>query len=205
MRSLARMLALLLFASGVPCVAQDDVSAMTNMQAYQRLSARIGDSLSAAIPTGDSARILLSVKPEATAWLTTGGVAQQLQKAGHIVVFASPWKYQADLAIIEMRVTYRNVRKEGLFSGKVADREVLLNVGARLIDQKSGTLTLNRELRQILRDTVELSEIPSLEDPNVSVTQGVPPDEGFFSSLVEPLILLGAVAVAVYLLFTVRS
>jgi hypothetical protein len=39
----------------------------------------------------------------------------------------------------------------------------------------------------------------------VSVTQGTLPGEGFFSSLVEPLVMIGAIAVAVYLLFTVRS
>ena len=76
---------------------------------------------------------------------------------------------------------------------------------AKLVDDRSGVITLNREFREELHDTIRVSAIPSLEDPGVPLTQGALPPEGFFSSLVEPLVMLGAVAVAVYLLFTVRS
>jgi hypothetical protein len=37
------------------------------------------------------------------------------------------------------------------------------------------------------------------------VTKGYLPPEGFFSTWAEPLVIIGAIAVAVYLLFTVRS
>jgi hypothetical protein len=56
-----------------------------------------------------------------------------------------------------------------------------------------------------MSDVVEVSLIESLENPSVPQTHGVFPPEGFFAGWAEPLVLLGAVAVAVYLLFTVRS
>ena len=49
------------------------------------------------------------------------------------------------------------------------------------------------------------TEIRELENPNLPVTQGTLPTGGFFSSFAEPLIVLGAVAVAMLLLFSVRS
>lgn len=198
------LLAGILLISTRPGMAQEDVP-VSNIQAFQLLAERIGDSLNAQIPDRDSLRVLLSVKPESTAWLVQGGISRALQKRGHIVVVATPAEYQAELGIMEMHVAYGNAHTTGLFSGKVADREVLLIVSARLVDQRSGVVTVNKEFQANVRDTVYVSEIPTLEDANVPVTQGALSGEGFFSSLVEPLIMLGAVAVAVYLLFTVRS
>lgn len=204
MPSLALLLAGLLLGTAQPGTAQES-SSPTNLEVYRLLASRIGDSLNSRIPSRDSVRVLLSVRPEATAWLWQGEIAQALQKDGRTIVVALPALFQAELGVLEMRVAYGNVRTEGLFRGKVADREVLLRVAATLVDHSSGAVTLSQEYREALRDTIHLSEIPGLEDPNVPVTQGALPQEGFFSSLVEPLVMLGAVAVAVYLLFTVRS
>ncbi len=204
MRRLVPVLAVLFFAATRPAAAQEALPA-SNMRVYQLLAARIGDSLDVHLPQEDSLRILVAMKPEATAWLVQGDIARALQRGGHTVVVAMPAVYQADLGILEMHVAYGNVRTEGMFTGKVADREVLLIMGARLVDQRSGIVTLTREFRETMEDTVRVTDIPTLEDPNVPITQGSLPGEGFFSSLVEPLIMLGAVAVAVYLLFTVKS
>ncbi len=202
-----RSVLLLLTATALTAVqsgiAEED--RVTNLRAYQQLSAGIGDSLGNALPQGDSLRLLLTIKPEGPAWMVQSGVAQSLQKHGWTVVVAQPAVYQAELGILDMRVVYGNVRAGGLFSAKVVDRSVLLSVAARLVDQRSGVIVVSREFQQALHDTVQVSEIQSLEDSNVPATQGVLPGEGFFSTLVEPLVLLAAVAVAVYLLFAVRS
>ncbi|MBP1647858.1 MAG: hypothetical protein H6Q32_839 [Bacteroidetes bacterium] len=199
------LLLLAVLLPGVCQVAVAQVGAPTNIRVYQHLSTRIGDSVSAHIPERDSLRILLSVVPEGSAWLIEGGIAQAFRERGYTVVVAPPAEYEAELGVLEMRVVYGEVRSDGLFSGNVVDREVHLSASAKLVDRRSSVLTVSREFRQTSVDTVLVSEIPQLEDPNIPITQGAPPGEGFFSSLAEPLILLGAVAVAVYLLFTVRS
>lgn len=198
------LLAMVLGLAG-PASSGEEEGPPTNLRTYQMLARRIGDSLGALIPQGDSLRLLLSVKPEGSAWLVAGGIVHALQSDGYTVVMAQPAAYFAELGVLDMHVAYDNVRRDGLFGAKIVDREVTLNIGARLVEQRSGMLIVNREFRQSVRDTVEVSEIQQLEDPYVSVTQGNLPAEGFFSSLAEPLIMLGAVAVAVYLLFTVRS
>jgi hypothetical protein len=204
MRNTTSLLVGLMLAAVRPGMAQPEATT-TNMRAYQLLAGRIGDSLNAEIPARDTSRVFLSVKPEASAWLVQGDISEAIRKGGHTVVVAMPAAFQADLGILDMRVSYRNPRTEGMFTGKVVDREVALSIEARLVDQRSGVVTLTREFREALRDTVSISAVPTLEDMNVPVTQGTLPGEGFFSSLVEPLVMLGAIAVAVYLLFTVRS
>jgi hypothetical protein len=179
--------------------------ATTNIRAFQLLATRIGDSLNANIATKDSVRVVLSVRPEGSAWLVEGEIARALQEGGRTVVVSPPGNYAAELGVLGMHVVYRDPRSEGLFSGKVVDREVTLDMQAKLVDQQTGILVVNKEFREVMVDTVRMAEIPTLEDPNVPQTQGTRPSEGFFSSLAEPLIMLGAVAVAVYLLFTVRS
>lgn len=204
MRSLVPLLAGMLIAATRPGTAQQEGPA-TNIRVYQLLAARVADSLNAEIPRGDSLRLLLTVKPEGTAWLIQGDIAQSLQKSGRTVVVAMPAAFQVDVAIMEMHVEYENVRTDGFFGGKIVDRTVQLRVNARIADPRSGVIIVARGLHNEFHDTVGVSEIPALEDPNVPATQGALPGEGFFSSLVEPLVMLGAVAVAVYLLFTVRS
>lgn len=54
-------------------------------------------------------------------------------------------------------------------------------------------------------DTVRVDEISELENPSFIFTQGKLPSEPFFSSLLEPVITVGAAAAAIILFFTVRS
>jgi hypothetical protein len=50
-----------------------------------------------------------------------------------------------------------------------------------------------------------MSDVESLENSGIPATHGVIPKEGLFSTFLEPLVAIGAMAVAVYLLFHVRS
>ncbi len=54
-------------------------------------------------------------------------------------------------------------------------------------------------------DTVEYDSLKSTENPAFPFTQGEIPSEPFFSSLLEPVVAVGAAAAAVILFFTVRS
>jgi hypothetical protein len=61
------------------------------------------------------------------------------------------------------------------------------------------------ERKAAYADTILLSQVESIEQPAIPSTRGTVPPEDFFSGLVEPLVIVGAVAVAIFLLFTVRS
>jgi hypothetical protein len=73
------------------------------------------------------------------------------------------------------------------------------------VDKTTGTILLNDNFARSAADIVDVSDIDKLENAGVPATHGVLPSEGFFSTILEPLVAMGAIAVAVYLLFHVRS
>ncbi len=56
-----------------------------------------------------------------------------------------------------------------------------------------------------ISDTVKVSEIKTIENNSYPFTKGPIPSQPFLPSLVEPVIAIGAAAIAVILFFTVRS
>ena len=104
-----------------------------------------------------------------------------------------------------MRVVLVNPRRPGLFSARIVDRTVTLALWGKIVDRANGRLLIGETWREERTDTVCVEDLEHLETPGVPATRGVLPPEGLFSSFLEPLILLGAVGVAVYLLFTSRS
>jgi hypothetical protein len=66
-------------------------------------------------------------------------------------------------------------------------------------------VVMSGERKALFSDTIGLSQIEGVEHAALPVTRGTIPQEDFFSGIAEPLIIVGAVAVAIFLLFTVRS
>ena len=56
-----------------------------------------------------------------------------------------------------------------------------------------------------LTDTIALDKIDDLENKAYNFTRSEKPEEPFLSGLTEPLIAVSAIAVSIYLLFSVRS
>jgi hypothetical protein len=75
----------------------------------------------------------------------------------------------------------------------------------RLVDRVEGTVGMSAERMAVFSDTIALSQVERIEHASLPVTRGRVPPEDFFSGIAEPLIIVGAVAVAIFLLFTVRS
>ncbi len=85
------------------------------------------------------------------------------------------------------------------------DRIVTVALHVRTVNQAAGGIVLSREFRKESSDVVYLSEIDEVENPAIPLTHGKIPVEGLFSTLAEPLIVVGAIAMALFLLFSVRS
>jgi hypothetical protein len=104
-----------------------------------------------------------------------------------------------------MKVQYSNLRRPGIFGSRVLDRMIVLLARLRLVDRATGVVLMTGERKAFFSDTIDLSEIERIEHSALPETRGSIPAEGFFSGIAEPLVLVGAVAVAIFLLFTVRS
>ncbi|HMK39561.1 MAG TPA: hypothetical protein VK569_09485, partial [Bacteroidota bacterium] len=92
-----------------------------------------------------------------------------------------------------------------LFGSQVLDRSVVLLARLRLTDRRREAVLMAEERRAEHSDTIELAQVEGMEHTAIPSTRGQIPSEDFFSGVVEPLVIIGAVAVAIFLLFTVRS
>lgn len=199
---------ILLLALTVPftVAAQEPEAAVpANLKLYQALAGVIADS-AAQMRTGvDSPAVRITVSPADVRWFLEEPVAKAFRSRGWSVVISDSARFVVDFAALAMSVKYDNVRRPGLFASRVVDRTVRLGVQVRVADRVTGVVLKGEEKAAEHSDTVELSTIESLETLWVPATRGTLPPEGFFSGWAEPLIVIGSVAVAIYLLFTVRS
>jgi hypothetical protein len=116
---------------------------------------------------------------------------------------ASP--VEASFGLKNGSVKYSNIRRDGFLGTKIVDRSFNLQLTTKILDRRSGTILFQSDVEDSASDTIALSQIEQVENPAILMTKGVVPREGFFSNVAEPLILLGSIAVAVLLLFNVRS
>ena len=198
-------LLLIFWLTSAPLPEEADSSVQTNLKVYQSLGRGIGDSVAQTIARLDSPRVAVTVAPAEFRWFLDGPVADAFRVRGWKVVAPDSARYLAEFGALAMHVAYANVRRPGLFSARVVDRTVRMSVSIRLTDKSTGGLLLAAERAGEFADTVELSGIEVLETPWVPATRGTLPPEGFLSGWAEPLIVIGSIAVAIYLLFTVRS
>jgi hypothetical protein len=177
---------------------------VTNLAVMQELAASIGRQLAGRIGGQDTVTVSMAAAPEATAWVIQGPVRQALMARPAALVVRGA-QYGVDCAVAALSVRYENSRRTWLFGTREVDRIVEVSLDCTVTDARAGGVLLAETIARSRRDTIDVSAIPALEEQGVSFTRGALPPEGFFSWAAEPLIMIGAIAVSVYLLFHVRS
>jgi hypothetical protein len=131
-------------------------------------------------------------------------VMESFQKTGKTVSNAS----KSDSSVSEIsfiidktNVSYGELFQQKLFGDYYTEREITLSGNYLLFSP--GISTHNFSYSYI--DTVNISEIKSIENNALPFTQAKIPSEPLFSSIYEPVIAVGAAAVTVILFFTIRS
>ena len=156
-----------------------------------------------AVPA-DSTTVTLTVLPNDIGWIVEEDIARSITRSGGRMVGAQA-KIRAEFGILDLRVSYENMRRDHLFGARKVDRTVSVTLHSRITDTLRTEPLLSEDLSRSIKDTVLVSDLDRLEASTIRATRGILPSEGFFENLTEPLIVLGTVAVAVVLLFTVRS
>ncbi|MEP0861729.1 MAG: hypothetical protein HRF52_09875 [Ignavibacterium sp.] len=105
-----------------------------------------------------------------------------------------------NFTITEAVVKYNDSFRDGLFGDILVEREINLN-GNFLIPYKS----FSKDFAFSYTDTIKYDQLNEIENRAYPFTQNNHPSEPFFSSLIEPVIAIGAAATAVILFFTIRS
>ena len=188
--------------------AQDkeaDSAPPTNLEVVRMLSERVGMTVGRMISGGDSTDVKLSVYPRDLAWYADLGLTRGLARQGCRVTMFDSAQHSAEFVLLRIDVEYSNIRRNGFLGTKVVTRKISESLASKLIDRKTGSIVSAQDFKEVAEDTIAVSEVESVESPNLPLLRGNLPAEGFFSNLAEPLILLGSVAVAIFLLFKVRS
>ena len=194
---------LLFFATAV--FSQDMKQTATNLDVIRLLAKQIAVDVLTQTKVNSPGSIDLSIYPKETAWYLEGSVREGFQSLGFVVRQDTAATLSATFGLSDARIEYSNIRKDGLFGSKLVDRKIKIELTGKFSDRKTGHILWASEQTQSIIDTIELSEINRVENPTIAITRGTLPRESFFSNIAEPLILLGAIAVAVFLLFNVRS
>lgn len=105
-----------------------------------------------------------------------------------------------NFVITEASVKYNDSFRDGLFGDIFVERTVDLN-GNFLIPEKN----LSKDFSYSSMDTIKYEQLNEIENRAYPFTQHNHPSEPFLSSLIEPIIAVGAAATAVILFFTIRS
>ncbi len=178
---------------------------MPNLDIMRMLSERISGRVAPTAGGQDSARILVQVLPREIAWYVEGGILRGMLAQGLKPIAAGNASFDVEFGLSNLSVEYSNIRRDSFFGPKMIDRRVTVSTNVKLVDRKTGFILLSNPMEEKYNDSVPLASVSAIENENLPLTRGRVPGEGFFSSVAEPFIALGAVAVAVLLLFHVRS
>ena len=185
--------------------ADSSGAVLSNLDVFRTLAERIGERTAQQIGEVERRQIVVQVFPKEYSWYLEGSFLRGIASRGFQPVASGDARLEAGFGLINLRVEYANPRREGLFGSKVVDRKVTFAASTKIVDKVAGTVVWDDQMEEGYHDTVHMSELGAIESETLPFTKGVLPTEGFFSSVAEPLVALGAIAVAVLLLFRIRS
>ncbi len=178
---------------------------ITNLDIMRGLAGNIAGRVFRDSDLRDVTEIEISVLPKESSWYIEGSILENLKNSSIVpsVSGAAPLLFEFGLS--DASVEYSNVRRDWFFGSRIVDRTIRLRLATRIVDRRSGSIVLTNEFADSRTDTIGLSEIRLVENPNIPITRGTLPQQSFFSNVAEPLVVIGSIAVAVLLLFNVRS
>ena len=97
-------------------------------------------------------------------------------------------------------VGYSEPEKDGIFGDFFTERTINLS-GNYFISNKSQV----KDFKLTAVDTINVEDVEYVENRSYPFTLGDLPPEPFFSSLLEPIVAIGAAAMVIILFFSVRS
>ena len=105
-----------------------------------------------------------------------------------------------NFVIDNSNVIYSDPERDGIFGDFFTERTIGLSVNYLISSNQS-----LKSFNLINKDTINVKDVENVENRSYPFTQGELPPEPFFSSLLEPIVAIGAAAVIIILFFSVRS
>lgn len=198
-----RTLCLSLVMMTVYATAQEISEPKKNLDVLQEVAERIAIKVSSNIPAQSTLR--LQINPKDAAWYFESGLYHGFQKNNLETTTADSAMYLAVFSFRDSHIRYERPRGDNVFGDRVVDRSVSLRLDAKLERCSDSMPLLVQQFSEELTDTINADQIDDVENPLIAASKGTLQPGGFFSSFLEPVLILGSVGIAVFLLFHVRS
>lgn len=176
---------------------------VTTIERFQDLLKGVLKSETRRAGLSPSAALRPLVQPPDVRWFL-GRAAEEAAGASGVAPGDSI-RYDVEVGLLDYGVKYDNLRRDGILGGRFVDRIVRVRVRTRFAERASGRVLWESDADTTAVDSIAVADISGIEHPNVVATHGVVPAEGFFSGWAEPLVVVGSIVVAVFLLFSIRS
>lgn len=205
LRPFALVLIVLVACSGFAQESDEAKSPATNLDVMRSLARTIAATIVKQLDVKDSLNVHVAVLPKESAWYIEGGILDELKRAKLSLSDEASSVYVLEFGLRDARVQYSNIRRDGFLGAKCIDRKITLRLTTTIANRLTGIPAASSDAEESLSDTIELSDVSKVENPVIAITKGPLPNEEFMVNLAVPLILVGSIAVAVILLFNVRS
>jgi hypothetical protein len=187
---------------------ESDLPVKTNLEVFQAEFSSLAAELVQKSGDGLGRTVVVDVRSPDTSLVARNAIMEALKKLNLTVFLSSPGgegkRATIDLGIVEMKVQYGDVFREGFLGTRKTERTISTTFSADVRNIQNEILFVGAISREH-KDTVDVSDVARLENSSVSFTHGEPPGTDFFENMLEPAIIIGASAVVVYLFFTIRS
>lgn len=198
----AAAVVLLLLSPWPARTAAQGIQPPTNLEVMRVLVDSVAFESAGVLPPGAS--VAVELRPEEVRWYLEPAL-RGVMGARDLTRPPDSADVTAEFGVTDLRVEYLDPRRDGVFGDRLMTRRVTAALTVRIVRRIDGAVLYAGEGRRAAQDTVLVEDQERLENPTIPLTRARTPGEGFFTSLLEPLVLIGALAVGVYLLFTVRS
>jgi hypothetical protein len=186
----------------------DEPQPKTNLEVIQGVVSDLANELVEKCTLSSEQGVLVRFRNPDSSWVMTDAFLQSLKRKNHRVYLSSSTpegKTQTlDVALFDAAVEYGRAFRESFLGKRKSERTVVARISANVRSENDEVLFAGG-LTRTFRDTVYVRDISDLETPSLPITHGAEPRGGFIDEFFEPVIIIGASAVAVYLFFTVRS
>jgi hypothetical protein len=188
----------------------------TNLEVLQGILIRLSKDIAAQSKFEPGDRISVRIQPADDSWLVEQSLTAALRELGTQVFSdtlpkgdqpgrATTARYSVNAMIVNMQIHYDGLFHEGIFGSAKIRRTATVSLAYQTSDNETHEIRSSRTLFRDDVDTVLVEEISILEQPVLKSTHAILPDDNALDRFIEPLIIVGTTAVAVYLFFHIRS
>jgi hypothetical protein len=197
---------LISIATSAVCFAAGEENIPTNGDIFSRLCAEATDSIAMLLPATDSSAISVVFDADSATHTFQYVILEELKKRVHSVFLReSNVDAIVSLTVSQVSVQYENPFSESFLGTRKATRKAELQMRGTVSNASNHQVMWAGTIERSYTDTIPISQIASLESSSRTIAQGIVPEAPFMERLVEPMVIIAATGIAVYLFFTIRS